>query len=163
MRIGVPTEIKSDEFRVGLVPGSVRELVNHGHEVIVEAGAGAGIFADDAVYATLDANADRLAGLLAQALTNAGVPHQIPRASNMLSVFFSETPVTDFASARNSQTWRYPPFFHALLDAGVYPPCSAFEAWFVSSALDDNAFDRIAGALRGAARGAAQAAAEERP
>lgn len=51
MRIGVPTEIKSDEFRVGLVPGSVRELVTHGHEVIVEAGAGAGIFADDAVYA----------------------------------------------------------------------------------------------------------------
>ena len=51
MRIGIPAEIKSDEFRVGLVPGSVRELVNHGHEVIVEAGAGAGIFADDAVYA----------------------------------------------------------------------------------------------------------------
>ena len=51
MRIGVPTEIKSDEFRVGLVPGSVRELVTHGHEVIVEAGAGAGIFVDDAVYA----------------------------------------------------------------------------------------------------------------
>ncbi|AGK58264.1 alanine dehydrogenase [Hyphomicrobium denitrificans 1NES1] len=51
MRIGVPTEIKSDEFRVGLVPGSVRELVTHGHEVIVQAGAGAGIFADDAAYA----------------------------------------------------------------------------------------------------------------
>jgi alanine dehydrogenase len=50
MRIGVPAEIKSDEFRVGLVPGSVRELVAHGHDVIVEAGAGAGIFADDAVY-----------------------------------------------------------------------------------------------------------------
>lgn len=51
MRIGIPTEIKSDEFRVGLVPGSVRELVAHGHEVIVQAGAGAGIFADDATYA----------------------------------------------------------------------------------------------------------------
>jgi alanine dehydrogenase len=50
MRIGVPTEIKSDEFRVGLVPGSVRELTSHGHEVIVQSGAGAGIFADDAVY-----------------------------------------------------------------------------------------------------------------
>lgn len=50
MRIGVPTEIKSDEFRVGLVPGSVRELVARGHEVIVQAGAGAGIFADDATY-----------------------------------------------------------------------------------------------------------------
>ncbi|CAA2141747.1 alanine dehydrogenase [Hyphomicrobium sp. ghe19] len=50
MRIGVPTEIKTDEFRVGLVPGSVRELAARGHEVIVQSGAGAGIFADDAVY-----------------------------------------------------------------------------------------------------------------
>jgi len=50
MRIGIPAEIKSDEFRVGLVPGSVRELVAHGHQVIVQSGAGAGIFADDAVY-----------------------------------------------------------------------------------------------------------------
>src|SRR3984893_13349811 len=50
MRIGVPTEIKSNEFRVGLVPGSVRELVARGHEVLVQSGAGAGIFADDATY-----------------------------------------------------------------------------------------------------------------
>ncbi len=50
MRIGVPTEIKSNEFRVGLVPGSVRELTAKGHEVYVQAGAGAGIFADDTAY-----------------------------------------------------------------------------------------------------------------
>jgi alanine dehydrogenase len=50
MRIGVPTEIKSDEYRVGLVPGSVRELSARGHEVLVQAGAGAGIFADDETY-----------------------------------------------------------------------------------------------------------------
>ncbi|MFT3731384.1 MAG: alanine dehydrogenase [Hyphomicrobium sp.] len=50
MRIGVPTEIKSNEFRVGLVPGSVRELAARGHEVIVQSGAGAGIYADDATY-----------------------------------------------------------------------------------------------------------------
>lgn len=50
MRIGVPTEIKSNEFRVGLVPGSVRELAARGHEVIIESGAGAGIFADDETY-----------------------------------------------------------------------------------------------------------------
>ncbi len=50
MRIGVPTEIKSNEFRVGLVPGSVRELTARGHEVVVQAGAGGGIFADDSVY-----------------------------------------------------------------------------------------------------------------
>ncbi len=56
-----------------------------------------------------------------------------------------------------SETWRFPPFFHALLDAGVYPPPSAFETWFVSTALDDEAFERIADALPGAARAAAEA------
>ncbi|MGL4395432.1 MAG: alanine dehydrogenase [Hyphomicrobium sp.] len=50
MKIGVPTEIKSNEFRVGLVPGSVRELTARGHEVIVQAGAGAGISASDDDY-----------------------------------------------------------------------------------------------------------------
>ena len=78
-----------------------------GNPVAMAAGLATLRAADDAVYATLDANADRLAGLLAEALTNADVPHQIPRAANMLSVFFSETPVTDFASARASQTWRF--------------------------------------------------------
>jgi glutamate-1-semialdehyde 2,1-aminomutase len=127
-----------------------------GNPVAVAAGLATLRAADDAAYAALDANADRLAALLADVLTKAGVPHQVPRAGNMLSVFFSETPVTDFASARASETWRYPPFFHALLDAGVYPPCSAFEAWFVSTALDDTAFDRIAAALPIAASAAAQ-------
>lgn len=50
MRIGVPTEIKSNEFRVGLVPDSVRELTAKGHEVIVQSGAGNGIHADDEAY-----------------------------------------------------------------------------------------------------------------
>ncbi len=126
-----------------------------GNPVAVAAGLATLRAADDAVYAALDANADRLAGLLSGALADAAVPHQISRAGNMLSVFFTDTPVTDYASARASQTWRYPPFFHALLDAGVYPPCSAFEAWFVSAALDDAAFERIAEALPTAARAAA--------
>jgi alanine dehydrogenase len=50
MLIGVPKEIKTHEYRVGLVPGSVRELVHHGHSVIVESGGGAGIGFDDAAY-----------------------------------------------------------------------------------------------------------------
>ena len=128
-----------------------------GNPVATAAGLATLRAADDAVYNALDANAGRLAGLLSEALTKADVSHQIPRAGNMLSVFFADEPVTNFASARASQTWRYPPFFHALLDAGVYPPCSAFETWFVSAALDDAAFDRIADALPAAA----QAAAEE--
>jgi glutamate-1-semialdehyde 2,1-aminomutase len=131
-----------------------------GNPVAVAAGLATLRAADDTVYATLDANADRLARLLSDALAEAGLSHRIPRAGNMLSVFFTETPVTDFASARASETWRYPAFFHALLDAGVYPPCSAFEAWFVSTALDDDAFDRIADALGAAARAAAR---EDRP
>jgi glutamate-1-semialdehyde 2,1-aminomutase len=128
-----------------------------GNPVAMAAGLATLRTADDAVYATLDANADRLAGLLGDALTEAVVPHRVQRAGNMLSVFFGDAPVTDFASARASQTWRFPPFFHALLDAGVYPPCSAYEAWFVSAALDDDAFADIAAALPAAARAAAAA------
>ena len=50
MRIGVPREIKVHEYRVGLVPAGVRELVGAGHEVLVESGAGNGIGVDDAQY-----------------------------------------------------------------------------------------------------------------
>jgi alanine dehydrogenase len=50
MLVGVPKEIKTHEYRVGLVPGSVRELVHHGHQVVVESNAGAGIGFSDAVY-----------------------------------------------------------------------------------------------------------------
>src|SRR5258706_2560117 len=50
MLIGVPKEVKTHEYRVGLVPGSVRELVHHGHKVVIETGAGAGIGFDDDAY-----------------------------------------------------------------------------------------------------------------
>ena len=128
-----------------------------GNPVAVAAGLATLRHADDSVYAALDANADRLDLLLTGALTDAGVTHQVSRAGNFLSVFFAEEPVRDFAAARASETWRFPAFFHSLLDAGVYAPPSAFEAWFVSAALDDEAFERIADALPAAARAAAQA------
>jgi len=50
MRIGVPTEIKSDEYRVAVTPAGVRELSEHGHEVLVQAGAGEGSAIADASY-----------------------------------------------------------------------------------------------------------------
>ena len=50
MLVGVPKEIKTHEYRIGLVPGSVRELVHHGHQVLVETGAGLGIGFDDRAY-----------------------------------------------------------------------------------------------------------------
>ena len=55
MLIGVPKEVKTHEYRVGLIPGNVRELVHHGHQVVVEAGAGTGIGFDDEVYAAAGA------------------------------------------------------------------------------------------------------------
>ena len=128
-----------------------------GNPVAVAAGLATLRHADDDVYAALDANADRLGSLLSEALTAAGVVHQIARGGSFLSVFFTAEEVTDFASAKASQTWRFPPFFHALLDGGVYAPPSAFETWFVSAALDDEAFARIADALPAAARAAAEA------
>ncbi|MGV1087476.1 MAG: glutamate-1-semialdehyde 2,1-aminomutase [Mycobacterium sp.] len=128
-----------------------------GNPVAVAAGLATLRHADDAVYAALNANADRLAGLLADALAPTGLPHQVARAGSFLSVFFAEEPVTDFAAARASETWRFPAFFHALLDGGVYAPPSAFETWFVSAVLDDAAWERIEAALPAAARAAAEA------
>jgi glutamate-1-semialdehyde 2,1-aminomutase len=128
-----------------------------GNPVAVAAGLATLRHADASVYAALNANADRLAGLLSAALTEASVAHQVARGGSFFSVFFTEDPVTDFASAKASDTWRFPPFFHALLDAGVYAPPSAFETWFVSAALDDDAFDHIAAALPAAAQAAAKA------
>ncbi|MFC9896701.1 glutamate-1-semialdehyde 2,1-aminomutase [Nocardia sp. NPDC127579] len=131
-----------------------------GNPVAVAAGLASLRAADDAVYAALDRNAARLGDLFGKALTTAGVEHQVQFAGNMVSVFFADRPVTDYAAAKASQTWRFPAFFHALLDGGVYAPPSAFEAWFVSAALDDDAFDRIAAALPAAAAAAAAATPE---
>ncbi len=50
MRVGVPTEIKDDEYRVAITPAGVRELVEHGHEVLIESGAGVGSTIPDAEY-----------------------------------------------------------------------------------------------------------------
>ncbi|MFI5780360.1 glutamate-1-semialdehyde 2,1-aminomutase [Nocardia sp. NPDC051570] len=133
-----------------------------GNPVAVAAGLATLRAADDEVYATLDRNAERLGALLTGALTAADLAHSVQFAGNMVSVFFADRPVTDYAAAKASQTWRFPAFFHALLDRGVYPPPSAFEAWFVSAALDEDAFDRIAAALP-AATAAAAAATPEGP
>src|ERR1051325_11426803 len=68
MLIGVPKEIKNHEYRVGLIPASVRELVHHGHRVLVETRAGAGIGFDDAAYQAAGASiATNAADIFAQA------------------------------------------------------------------------------------------------
>jgi len=61
MRVGCPREIKNHEYRVGLTPGSVREYVAHGHEVLVETGLGEGIGADDNAYRSAGATVAKTA------------------------------------------------------------------------------------------------------
>ncbi len=129
-----------------------------GNPVAVAAGLATLRAADAGVYTRLDAAAVQLAGLLDEALDAQSVPHVVQTAGSMLSVFFAEPgPVRDYAEVQATQTWRFPALFHALLAHGVYPPPSAFESWFVSAALDDEAFEVIAAAVPHAARAAAQA------
>jgi glutamate-1-semialdehyde 2,1-aminomutase len=113
--------------------------------------------ADDAVYQRLDELATTVGGLAGAALTAAGVPHRLSYAGNMFSIFFTDAEVVDYDSAKQQDAAAFKAFFHAMLARGVYLPPSAFESWFVSTALDDDALEQIAGALPHAARAAAGA------
>lgn len=85
MLIGVPKEIKNHEYRVGLVPASVRELVDHGHQVVVETGAGSGIGADDGEYQAAGARiAGDAASVFAEAEMIIKVKEPQPRECAML-------------------------------------------------------------------------------
>jgi glutamate-1-semialdehyde 2,1-aminomutase len=130
-----------------------------GNPVAVAAGLATLRLCTPEVYAHLDATAATIGRLAGEALTAAGVTHQVQYAGNLFSVFFSAPVVTDFAGAQAAQTWRYKAFFHSMLDQGIYLPPSAFEAWFVNGAIDDDAIDRVAAALPAAARAAAEATA----
>ncbi|MDQ4020102.1 MAG: glutamate-1-semialdehyde 2,1-aminomutase [Actinomycetota bacterium] len=133
-----------------------------GNPVAVAAGLATLRAADREVYARLNAAAARLVGMLGEALDAQSVPHVVQTAGSLLSVLFTGTgPVRDYAGVQATQTWRYPAFFHALLEHGVYAAPSAFEAWFVSAALDDDAFGVIAAALPHAARAAARVRAPQ--
>ena len=85
-------------------------------------------------YARLETLGEKLAAGLAEVLTAAGVPHTINRVGSMLTVFFTEGPVTTFAEAEKSDPELFNRFFHALLSGGVYWPASRFEAAFLSVA-----------------------------
>ncbi|MEO6606271.1 MAG: glutamate-1-semialdehyde 2,1-aminomutase, partial [Aeromicrobium sp.] len=134
-----------------------------GNPIATTAGLATLRLADAAAYDRLDATSAELQRLVGEALTTEGVAHVLQNAgaesfSNMFSVFWGvDGPVTNFAEAQSQEAWRYKAFFHAMLDAGVYLPPSAFECWFVSAAHDAEALSRIAEVLPGAARAAAQA------
>jgi len=131
-----------------------------GNPVATTAGLTTLRLATDEVYARLDETSLTIQRLVRTALEKEGVPHLIQAAGNLFSVFFVNAEdgvdeIRDFAGAGAQVLPRFAAFFHAMLDAGVYLPPSAFEAWFVNAALGDDALAEIEAALPGAARAAA--------
>lgn len=88
---------------------------------------------------------------LDRVLTQAGIPHQINRFGSMCSVFFTEEPVTDFASAQRADHQRFKKYFHAMLSRGIYLPPSGYESYFLNDALSyadlDTTIQALADAL----------------
>ncbi|HEY4225369.1 MAG TPA: glutamate-1-semialdehyde 2,1-aminomutase [Pseudolysinimonas sp.] len=128
-----------------------------GNPLAVAAGLATLQHASPEVYQRVDRAADAVASALHEALDAEGVAHVIPRAGSLFSLGFRADPIRDYADAQSQESWRYPAFFHAMLDAGVSLPPSVFEAWFLSAAHDDSVIDRIVAALPAAAKAAAAA------
>ena len=108
------------------------------------------------LYRSLAALGARLAAGLAGAAREAGVALQVNALGSILTPFFTDRPVRDFASATSADTDRYAVFFRGMLSRGVYPPPSQFEAWFLSSAHRVKDVDRTIAAAREAMREVAQ-------
>lgn len=101
-------------------------------------------------YPALELKAAQLAQGLKDAASAAGLSITLNRAGSMLTPFFTDRPVTNFTQATSSNTVRYATFFHAMLQRGIYLPPSQYEAWFLSSAHDDQAIDQTIAAARAA-------------
>jgi glutamate-1-semialdehyde 2,1-aminomutase len=99
-------------------------------------------------YPQFERQGARLAEGLRQAATEAGVPHQLNRVGSMWTLFFTATPVCDLASASTSDKARFARFFWAMMDRGVYLPCSQFEAAFLSAAMTDEHITQTLSAAR---------------
>ncbi len=105
------------------------------------------------VYDILARQAAKLTEGLQQAAKETGVPVTINQAASVLTCFFASQDVTDYASAKASDTERFGAFFRGMLEAGIYYPPSQFEAVFVSLAHTDADIDSAVAAARGVMAG----------
>jgi glutamate-1-semialdehyde 2,1-aminomutase len=94
------------------------------------------------LYSNLAALGAKLAAGLADAARSAGVALQVNAFGSLLTPFFTERAVRDYASATSASTGRYSTFFRGMLLRGIYPPPSQFEAWFLSAAHTEKDIDR---------------------
>jgi glutamate-1-semialdehyde 2,1-aminomutase len=90
----------------------------------------------------------RLAAGLADAAREAGVAMQVNGFGSLITPFFTSQPVRDYESAASADTVAYGRFFRGMLDRGIYPPPSQFEAWFISAAHTEKDIDRTIKAAR---------------
>ena len=107
---------------------------------------------DTDAFARAETAATTLADGLRALAAQAGVPVQVNRVGTMLTAFFSDVPVTGWATASASDTNRFAAFFRHVLAGGVYLPPSQFEAWFTSSRHGEAEVARTLGAMSAALR-----------
>ena len=94
------------------------------------------------IYNELEEKGNYLKSGLQEVLEKSGTPFVINHLGSMISIHFSDKPVTDFASASSANNALFNKFFHAMLDRGVYLPPSAYETWFLSNALTIEDLDK---------------------
>jgi len=111
-----------------------------GNPIAVAAGSATLDELDSPAYRRLGELTDRLAAGLREAAD--GLPVTVASAPGLVTPFFSAQPVADFAGASACDLDAYGTFCRALLERGIYPPASQFEAWFVSLAHDEAAIER---------------------
>lgn len=99
-------------------------------------------------YAQLEHLGSKLEQGLTAAASEAGIPATVNRVGSMLTAFFTEGPVTDWPSAKNSDADRYARYFRAMLDEGIYLAPSQFECAFVSLAHTDELIEKTIAAAR---------------
>src|SRR5215203_3118852 len=100
------------------------------------------------IYKELEEKGNYLKDGLQKTFEEAAVPFVINQIGSMISVHFSDKPVTDFASASAANKILFNKFFHAMLDRGIYLPPSAFESWFLSNALSREDLDNTISAAK---------------
>jgi glutamate-1-semialdehyde 2,1-aminomutase len=126
-----------------------------GNPLAVAAGLATLALLDDDAYARLGRTTDALAAGLAAAAADAGVPVQVPHVTGLFTIFFSDRPVNNYADAQACDMDAYARFCRAMLERGIYPPASGYEAWFPSLAHTDEHVERTLAAAREAFREAA--------
>jgi glutamate-1-semialdehyde 2,1-aminomutase len=104
----------------------------------------------------LEAKTQYLKDGMGKVLSESGRAYQLNHFGSMMSIFFNEKPVTDFASAATSDTKYFKQFFHAMLKRGIYLPPSAYESWFLNNALSYADLDETIEATRGSLHEAGQ-------